>query len=128
MNSPKKAPKQNWTLDELNELIVDSIQDIKGKKIVKLDLRNLDDSPTDFFIVCEGDSNVQVKSISDNIYKRMKQEAANLPNHIEGQQNAQWILLDYFNTVVHVFHRETRNFYELEDLWGDAVFTEYENL
>ena len=128
MNTSKEVTKQDWTIKELNDLIIDSIQDIKGKKIVKLDLRQLDESPTDFFIVCEGESNVQVKSISDNIHKRMKQEAANLPNHIEGQVNAQWILLDYFNTVVHVFHKDARKFYELEELWGDAIFTEYESL
>ena len=128
MNTSKEVTKQDWTIEELNELIIDSIQDIKGKKIVQLDLRQLDESPTDFFIVCEGESNVQVKSISDNIHKRMKQEAGNMPNHIEGQINAQWILLDYFNTVVHVFHKEARKFYELEELWSDAIFTEYESL
>ncbi len=115
-------------MEELNTLIVDSIQDIKGKNIIKLDLRHLDDSPTDFFIIAEGDSNTQVKAISDNIYKRLKDEATLLPSHYEGQQNAQWILLDYFETVVHVFYRDTRTFYQLEDLWSDAIFTEYQNL
>lgn len=114
--------------EALNQLIIDSIQDIKGKDIVKLDLRNLHDAPTDFFIVCHGDSNTQVKSIADNIYKRVKLEGDTLPNHFEGQQTAQWILVDYFETVVHIFYHETRSFYELEDLWSDAIFTEYKNL
>ncbi|MEL6922660.1 MAG: ribosome silencing factor, partial [Bacteroidota bacterium] len=108
--------------------IIDSIQDIKGKNIVKLDLRHLEEAPAEFFIICEGDSNVQVKSISDNIYKRLKQEGNTLPLHVEGQQNAQWVLVDYFNVVVHVFYKDARSFYELEDLWGDAIFTEYQNL
>ncbi len=112
----------------LNDLIIESIQDIKGKNILKLDLRHLDDSPTDFFIICEGDSNTQVKAISDNIHKRLKQEVHTLPFHIEGQQNSHWILLDYFTTVVHVFYPETRNFYALEELWSDATFTEYQSL
>jgi ribosome-associated protein len=124
----KEAPKEEFSIEELNNLIIDSIQDIKGKKIVKLDLRHLEDAPTDFFIICEGESNVQVKSISDNIYRRLKQEANSIPSHIEGQQTATWVLVDYFNTVVHVFHKESRAFYELEDLWGDAIFTEYEDL
>ncbi len=128
MNTPKSAPQKSWTLEQLNDLVIDSIQDIKGKNIVKLDLRELDEAPTDFFIVCEGDSNTQVKSISDNIYKRLKKEANQRPNHIEGEHNAQWILLDYFNTIIHVFHRETRKYYELEDLWSDAKVTEYDNL
>jgi ribosome-associated protein len=112
----------------MNELIVDSIQDIKGKNVVKLDLRKLDEAPTDFFIICEGDSNTQVKAISDNVYKRVKEEAGQNPSHSEGKQNAQWICLDYFTTVVHIFYKDTRRFYELEELWSDAKFTEYENL
>ncbi len=128
MNSQKEAKQQPLSIEQLNDLIVDSIQDIKGKNIVKLDLRHLDDAPTEFFIICEGESNTQVKAISDNIYKRVKDEAGLLPSHYEGQQNAFWILLDYFEIVVHVFYRDTRSFYELEDLWSDAIFTEYQNL
>jgi ribosome-associated protein len=116
------------TADELNDLIIDSIQDIKGKNITKLDLRNLDDSPTDFFIICEGDSTTQVRAISDTIHRKLKQEARILPSHLEGQRNAHWVLLDYFSTVVHVFYPETRAFYELEEMWSDAAFTEYQNL
>jgi len=112
----------------MNELIIDSIQDIKGKNIVKLDLRHLEDAPAEFFIICEGDSNTQVKAIADNVQKRLKEEGQLLPSHVEGTRNALWICLDYFTTVVHVFYRETRSFYELEDLWGDAYFTEYESL
>ena len=128
MSSQKEASQRELSAEELNELIIDSMQDIKGKNIVKLDLRHLDDAPTDFFIICEGDSNTQVKAISDNIYYRLKSEGMTLPLHYEGQRNARWILLDYFSTVVHVFYKDTRAFYELEDLWGDAIFTEYQNL
>lgn len=112
----------------LNDLIVDCIQDIKGKNIVKLDLRKLDDAPTDFFIICEGDSNTQVKAISGNIHRRLKEEMDQIPLHVEGVKNSRWICMDYFNTVVHVFYRETREFYDIENLWSDAKFTEYENL
>jgi ribosome-associated protein len=127
--STQVALKRNLpSIEDLNNLIIDSIQDIKGKNIVKLDLRKLDDAPTDFFIICEGDSNTQVKAISENIYKRLKQEDGQVPVHVEGKQNARWICMDYFYTVVHVFYRETREFYALEELWSDAKFTEYENL
>ena len=121
----KKYPSHT---EELNDLIIDSIQDIKGKNILKLDLRKLDDAPTDYFIICEGDSNTQVKAISDNIYKRLKEEMGQRPTHTEGTQNARWICLDFFDTVVHVFYKETRQFYQLEDLWSDAKITEYANL
>jgi ribosome-associated protein len=114
--------------EALNDLIIDCIQDIKGKNITKLDLRRLDDSPTDFFIICEGDSTTQVRAIAENVHRRLKEEVRVRPSHIEGQRNAHWILLDYFSTVVHVFYPETRAFYELEEMWSDAAFTEYQNL
>ena len=129
MGIQKKAEQYpELSSEAFNDFVIDCIQDIKGKNIVKLDLRHLDESPTDFFIVCEGESITQVKSIADNIYRRLKDEYGILPEHFEGQRNATWILLDYFNIVVHVFHPESRAFYELEDLWSDAIFTEYQDL
>ena len=128
MNSQVKVQQRKLTTEELNELIIESIQDIKGKKIVKLDLRRLEDAPTDFFIICEGDSTTQVKAISDNIQKRLKFEGRAMPSHVEGERNALWICIDLFTTVVHVFYRDTRSFYDLEQLWSDARFTEYESL
>jgi ribosome-associated protein len=112
----------------LNDLIIDAIQDIKGKNIVKLDLRNLDDSPADFFIICEGDSTTQIKAISENIVKRTREDLELRPSHVEGVQGSKWILVDYFDTVVHVFYPETREFYEIEELWSDAKSTQYQNL
>ena len=120
--------KETLSPETMNELILDSIQDIKGKKIVKLDLRELDDTPTDFFFICEGESNTQVKAIAENIRKRVKEEMGLLPAHMEGLSTAQWVLVDYFNVVVHVFHPEKRAFYDLEGLWSDAEFTEYASL
>lgn len=120
--------RKRQAIEELNDLIIDSIQDIKGKNIVRLDLRRLGDAPTDFFVICEGSSTTQVKSIADNVYKRLKEETGNLPIHMEGHQSAHWVCLDYFDIVVHVFYPETRKFYQLEELWSDASFTEIENL
>jgi ribosome-associated protein len=128
LSSQTEVQSQQLTSEQLNDLIIDSIQDIKGKKLVKLDLRQVEDAPTDFFIICEGDSNTQVKAISQNIQKRLKLETGTLPSHVEGERNALWVCIDYFNTVVHVFYRETRSFYELEQLWSDAKFTEYQSL
>lgn len=113
--------------EELNDLIIESMQDVKGNKILKLDLRHLDDAPTDYFIICEGSSTTQVKAISDRVFKNIKDDTGDLPFHYEGQQSAHWICLDYFDVVVHVFYPETREFYQLEDLWSDALFTEFEN-
>lgn len=116
------------SVESFNDLILDSIQDIKGKKIVKLDLRKLEDTPTDFFIICEGESNTQVKAIAENIKKRVKEETSLLPAHMEGLQAGLWVLVDYFNVVIHVFHPEKRAFYDLENLWSDAALTEYDSL
>lgn len=114
--------------EETNHLIIDSIQDIKGKDIMQLDLRRIEDAPADFFIICEGESTTQVKAISENIRRRLKEEVHTAPAHVEGQVSARWICMDYFSTVVHIFHKEARSFYELEDLWSDAKTTSYENL
>ncbi len=129
MNIENKGTQTgSLSVEEINHLIIDSIQDIKGKKIVKMDLRHLEDAPTDFFIVCEGESTVQVKSIADNVYFRMKKEANSLPSTFEGTSTSRWVLVDYFNVVVHVFHPEAREFYQLEELWSDAIITDYEDI
>lgn len=128
MKRSNTAGKIQQNTEELNPLIVDAIQDIKGKNIISLDLRNLDEAPADFFIICEGDSTTQVSAIAGNIIKRVKNEQGVIPDHREGMTNARWVLVDYFNTVVHVFYPETRQFYDLEDLWSDAEITEYANL
>ena len=112
----------------LNDLIVDSMQDIKASKLVKLDLRKLDDRPTDYFIICQAESSVQVKAIAQNIDSRVKTEMSMSPGHFEGKDGATWVLVDFFDTVAHVFDPETRDFYQLEELWGDAHVTEYEDL
>ena len=114
--------------DTLSNLIVDCIQDIKGKNIVKLDLRDIEDAPTDFFIICEGESTTQISAIANNIRLRIREETNMLPSSTEGQDSSKWVLVDYFDIVVHVFYPETREFYELEDLWSDAVITEYQNI
>lgn len=109
-------------------LVLDSIQDIKGKNIVRIDLRKLKDRPTEFFFICEGDSSTRVAAIASNVQKRMKHELQELPKTTTGGRHANWICLDYFDIVVHIFYPETRAFYELEDLWSDGVVTSYDNL
>lgn len=128
MNRPLEAKQPDVTPEELNELILDCISDIKGKHVVKLDLRKLDDAPTDYFIICEGDSTTQIRAIADNIHAQVKKELGILPSHLEGKQNARWVCVDYFNTVVHVFYPESRHFYGLEELWADAFVTEYDTV
>lgn len=110
------------------DLIVDSIQDIKGKKITRIDLRTVDDSPADFFIVCEGESLVQVRAIAENVRKRARNEFGERTSRLEGLEAGNWVCLDFFDTVVHVFNPDTRTYYDLENLWGDAPSTTYEDI
>ena len=124
----KERRKAQISAETLNQMIVDAIQDKKGIDILKLDLRALEEAPTNFFIICHGNSETQVKAIADNIQYELKQKLDELPSHVEGIQNATWVLVDYFDVVVHIFHREARKFYQLEKLWSDAVTTEYQNL
>jgi ribosome-associated protein len=114
--------------NNLNDVIVDSIQDIKGKKILKLDLRKIEEAPSNYFIICEGESTTQIKAISDNIHKRVAEELAIKPNHREGVTESKWILVDYFDTIVHIFYPETRKYYDLEDLWSDGSMEYYQDI
>ena len=123
--STKKSPSKSES--QFLALIIDSIQDIKGKNIVQLDLRHLPDAPASFFIICEGESNTQIKAIAGNVERRAKEEAGQRA-HSEGQLGAKWVLVDFFDVIVHVFDKGTRHYYELEDLWSDAHSVEYKNI
>ena len=128
MYNNKTASHSLDNSEALTNLIIDCIQDIKGKNIVRLDLREIDDSPTDFFIICDGESTTQIRAIANNVRDKIKEEIGLLPSFTEGQDASKWVLVDYFDIVVHVFYPETREFYELEDLWSDAIVTEYQDI
>ena len=128
MSTQKAVLPAKVTVEVLNNIIVDAIQDIKGKNIVKIDLSKLYDAPADFFIVCEGESNVQVRAITDSIRRKVKEIMGIAPYHLEGGTQSTWVVMDYFETVVHIFHKEARLFYELEALWSDGTFTQYDDL
>ncbi len=90
----------------------------KAYDVLILDLRGLTDV-TDFFVLCSADSDTQVKAIVDHIDEKMRKRNLR-PWHVEGYENLRWVLLDFIDVVVHVFLRETREYYSLETLWGDA--------
>ncbi len=97
-----------------------AIEDLKGKNIKVLDLRELYTSPTNFYIVCHGSSNTQVKAIAENIIKNTEKELGLSPTHKEGLELSEWVLLDYFNIIVHVFQENKRFYYDIENLWADS--------
>ena len=112
----------------LETLLIESIQEKKGHQIAQLNLTKLDDAITNHFIVCHGNSTTQVKAIANFITENVKKLTGEIPMHFEGLQNAEWVLIDYIDVVVHVFVKEKRFFYNLEELWSDAEVTEYEDV
>jgi ribosome-associated protein len=106
--------------------IIAAIQEKKGTNIISLDLRKIDEAVSDFFIVCEADSQPQVRAIAENVEERVREKCDEKPYHHEGYQALQWVLIDYVNVVVHVMQPETRKFYKLEEMWSDAAAQEHE--
>ena len=112
--------KENSNADQLIAVILDGIEDVKGQNTNILDLRELENTVCDYFIICEGTSNTQVNAIVNSIQKKVSKEIKDKPWHIEGSNNAEWVLMDYVNVVVHVFQKHIREYYDIESLWGDA--------
>lgn len=112
--------KKQAETDQLITQIVQGIEDVKGQDIEILDLREIENTVCDYFIICNGTSNTQVNAIVNSIQKSVSKALKEKPWHIEGGENAEWILMDYVDVVVHVFQKHIREFYDIESLWGDA--------
>jgi ribosome-associated protein len=106
--------------DILANVIIEGMREIKAKEIVSLDLRGLESSVCDFFIVCHGTSNTHASAIADSVIEETLKTVKEKPWHKEGLTNGDWILLDYGNVVAHIFQKEIREYYNIEKLWGDA--------
>ena len=104
----------------LVESIIKGIEEGKGEEIIVLDLREVKASVCDYFIVCHGNSTTQTEAIARKVVEQTKKDQEELPWKSEGMTNAKWILLDYVNVVAHIFYKETRSFYDIEELWADA--------
>lgn len=109
--------------DDLIAEIIKGIDDVKGENVQLLDLREIENTVCDYFIICSGNSNTQVKAISGSIQKVVSKSLKDKPWHIEGEVNSEWVLMDYVNVVVHVFQKQIREYYDIESLWGDAKIT-----
>ena len=112
----------------LVEAVVEGIQEVKGKDIVHLDLREVPNTVSDHFIICHGDSGTQVDAILRSVERFALEKAGEKPWHTGGLSNSEWVLLDFVDVVVHIFHKDKRGYYALEDLWGDAASRRYENV
>lgn len=112
--------KKQAGTDQLITQIIRGIEEVKGNDIEILDLREIENTVCDYFIICNGTSNTQVNAIVNSVQKSVSKTLKEKPWHVEGSDNAEWILMDYVHVVVHVFQKHIREFYDIEGLWGDA--------
>jgi ribosome-associated protein len=113
--------------DVLLANIIKGIEEVKGNDIDILDLRELENTVCDYFVICNGNSNTQVNAIVNSVQKVVSKELKDKPWHVEGTEVADWVLMDYVHIVVHVFQKHIREYYNIESLWGDAKITSIEN-
>jgi ribosome-associated protein len=119
-SSTRRKTTKGESTSGVLEAVIEGMREKKAKNIMVLDLQKLDNRVTDFFVVCDADSKTHVNSIADGVEDMVEKMAGEKVFHSEGQQNGEWILLDYINVVGHVFLREAREHYNIEALWGDA--------
>ncbi len=118
------------SINKLESTIIEAIKDKKGQNITLIDLNGIATASASAFIICQGRTSTQVSAIADSIIDEVSKKLHVKPYHTDGFRNAQWIIIDYGNVIVHVFQPETREFYNLEELWsdGDVTEIEYNNL
>lgn len=114
--------------NNLRDTIVDAIQDKKGSSVCVIDLSAIQTAPSSTFVICQGKTPTQTSAIADNVIEKITSNFHRKPYKIDGMRNGQWIIIDYGETMVHVFTPETREFYNLEDLWIDGEFERIEDL
>jgi ribosome-associated protein len=114
--------KNEEITEKTKTAILEGIQKIKGKEITIIDLNTIHYTECGYFIICHGTSSTQVNSIARSVEETVKKETGENAWHVEGMQNSIWVLLDFGEIVVHVFHEQARHFYNLEELWADAKF------
>ncbi|PWK26769.1 ribosome-associated protein [Arcicella aurantiaca] len=115
--------KKDISSEELSQIVVKGMQERKALNIVVMDMRQVKNAFTDFFVVCSGTSDTQIDAIADSVDKEVWEATRQNPRSMEGKSNREWILVDYYDVIVHVFKKDRREFYKLEELWGDAEFT-----
>jgi ribosome-associated protein len=112
--------QEPYESEELTSLIIQGMEDTKAKNIMILDLQDIDHAITNYFVICHGSSKPQLEAIADAVIEKTLKKFRAKPWHKEGFENAEWILLDYVDVVVHIFREDRREFYQLEKLWADA--------
>lgn len=119
--------KNSEISNKLAEVIVFGMQEKKAYEIVKLDLRDIHATLSDYFVICHAESHTQLKAIAKSVEEEVFKSFGHEVWNKEGQENGEWILLDYVDVVVHIFKSEKRDHYRIEDLWGDAKKESYQS-
>ena len=126
LNTRKKSSATRLTRNsKIFKTIIKAIQDKKGENIISLDLRKIPEAVADFFVICQANSNTQIKAIADFVEEEVKNKCGEFAYKHEGRQAQQWILIDYVDVVVHIMLPEPRKFYQLEEMWSDASGMEH---
>ncbi len=112
--------KNQANTDQIVTEVIKGMEEVKGQEIQILDLRGIENTVCDYFVICSGTSNTQINAIVSSVQKLVSKNLKEKPWHIEGSDNAEWVLMDYVHVVVHVFQKHIREFYDIEGLWGDA--------
>lgn len=120
--------KTTTSSEILSEVAVKGLQEVKGMDIVVMDLRNVVGAIADFFVVCSGTSDKHVQALASSVEDFARKDLKDKPINKEGYQLGEWILVDYVDVVIHIFQKEKRRFYNIEDLWADGEIREIENL
>jgi ribosome-associated protein len=124
----KITKQEDITTEDLLDKIIKGIQDKKGIEVITLNISKIENSICDYFVICHGTSSTHVDAIIDSIEQKVKKELNEKPFHKEGLDNLTWVLIDYSSIIIHVFQKEYRDFYNLEDLWADAPQKKYQDV
>jgi ribosome-associated protein len=119
----KHQVSTNVSSELLSEWVVEGMLNKKATNVVVMDLRDVKHAIADYFIICSGNSDTQIDAISESVEEQIHKQTKQNPWKREGKENKEWILLDYVDVVAHIFNKEKRKFYGLEELWGDAKIT-----
>jgi len=118
---------ESLSTEEQVEYIIEALKDKKGRQILKIDLRAIENSICDHFIICHGDSTTQVNALCESVEKKLKETGKIYAHHVEGLKNCLWVLMDYNDILVHIFLENQRRFYNLEELWADGKLESVED-
>lgn len=113
---------------QIVDKVVEALEDTKAHQIVKIDLRKIENCFCSFFVICHGSSSTHISGLTDAVEEKVREDLDEKPFHTEGLNGSQWVVLDYGDVVVHIFDKELRDYYQLEEFWGDAEITPVETM